>query len=97
MHAGLTRGQIQPDTIEEFVDIYLGSVIPAANQQPGFKGAILLTDHATGKIASIGLWQTEAEMRASQTSEHLQEQVANLLHLVVGTPVTELYEVSVRV
>jgi heme-degrading monooxygenase HmoA len=43
-------------------------VVPAAQQQKGFKGGFLLSDPNTGKGVSIALWETENDMKASETS-----------------------------
>jgi hypothetical protein len=57
---------------------------------------LLLTDPTTGKGKSITLWETEADMQASEASGYLREQLARLAN-VLSTQVTrEAYQVSVR-
>jgi len=96
MHARVTTVEMQPDKIEESVRMYRDSVIPAAKQQQGFKGAFLLTDPNTGKGVSITLWETEADMRAGETSGYYQEQIAKFAQIFAGPPTREGYEVSVQ-
>ncbi len=76
--------------------MYRDSVIPAAKQQQGFKGTFLLTDPNTGKGVSISLWETEADMRAGETSGYYQEQIAKFAQIFAGPPTREGYEVSVQ-
>lgn len=96
MYARVVTSQLQPGKIDEGVRLYRDSVIPAANQQQGFKGAFLLTDPNTGKGVSISLWETEADMRAGETSGYYQEQIAKFAQVFAGPPTREGYEVSVQ-
>jgi len=97
MHARVVTAQIQPGKMEEAVGIYRDSVVPAAKQQKGFKGALLLTDPNTGKGISIALWETEADMQAGEASGYFQEQIAKFAAVFAAPPVTEHYEVSLQV
>jgi heme-degrading monooxygenase HmoA len=96
MYARVTTTQMQPGKTEEAIRIYRDSVVPAAKQQQGFKGAFLLTDPNTGKGVSISLWETEADMRAGETSGYYQEQIAKFAQVFAGPPTREGYEVSVQ-
>jgi quinol monooxygenase YgiN len=55
---------------------------------------MLLTDPNTGKATSIALWETEADIRASEASGYYKEWVAKLSDVLTLPPVKELYEVS---
>jgi hypothetical protein len=44
MHARVVDPRVRPGDTEEMVRIYRDSFMPAAKQQPGFGGAMLLTD-----------------------------------------------------
>ncbi|MFQ6050638.1 MAG: antibiotic biosynthesis monooxygenase family protein [Candidatus Hydrothermarchaeota archaeon] len=97
MHARVVTVQIQPGKMEETISLYRDSVVPAAKQQQGFKGALLLTDSNTGKALSIVLWETEADMKVTEASGYFQEQIAKFAALFAAPPVTEHYEVRVQV
>ena len=97
MKARVTNVQIQPGKTEEATGIYRDSVLPAASQQKGFKGAILLTDPATGKGFSVTFWETEDDMNAGETSGYYREQVAKFGGVFSAPPTREVYEVSVKV
>ncbi len=96
MHAGVNYLQVQPGKMNEAIAIFLDSVVPAASQQQGNRGAILLTDPNTNKAIAVGLWDTEADAAAVITNGWYQEQVAKLTDVIAGPPVREVYEVSVR-
>ena len=97
MHAQLVIAQYRSGKVDEGMQIYRESVLPAARQQRGFKGALGLVDPSTGKGMSITLWETEADAQASGTNTpYLQEQLAKVASLMVAAPVVETYEVTVQ-
>lgn len=96
MHAAVNFTQIQPGKMNEAIAIFRDSVVPAASQQQGNRGAILLTDPNTNKAIAVGLWDTEADAAAVITSGWYQEQVAKLTEVIAGPPVREVYEVSAQ-
>jgi heme-degrading monooxygenase HmoA len=83
--------------MDEGIQIYRDSVVPAAKQQQGFKGAFLLTDRRSNKAITITLWETEADMRAGEVSGYLREQLAKATSVLTVGPVLEGFEVSVQV
>ncbi len=89
MHARLTTRQIEPDRIDEAIGIYRDTVVPAASQQPGSKGGLVMIDRGTGKVMAISLWETEADLRAYEPSSATDA-------LSKGAPVREVYEVGVE-
>ena len=97
MHARVVTVQIQPGKIDEAIGIYGDSVVPAAKQQQGFKGALLLTDPDMGKGISVTLWEAEADMTAGEASGYYQQQIAKFGAVFGAPPVQEHYEVSVQV
>ncbi|HLE29970.1 MAG TPA: antibiotic biosynthesis monooxygenase [Anaerolineales bacterium] len=97
MHARVVTVQVQPGKIEETIRIYRDSVVPAAKEQKGFKGALLLTDPNTGKGVSVTLWETEADLKAGEASGYYQEQIAKFGAVFAAPPAREAYEVSLQV
>jgi len=57
-----------PANVDEGIRIYKEEVVPAVQGQPGFKGAISLSDRSSGKGISITFWETEEELRASESA-----------------------------
>ena len=97
MHARVLITQFQLAKVDEGINLYRDSVVPAAKQQHGLKGLLFLTDRNTGKGISIGMWETEADMKAGEASGYLQEQIAKFSAIFAAPPTTEHYEVSVQV
>ena len=96
MHARVKIGQMLVAKLDEAITIYRDSVVPAAEQQKGFKGLHVLTDRKTGKGLTIALWETEADMMAGENSGYYQQQIAKFKGLFSAPPVREAYEVSVN-
>jgi hypothetical protein len=96
MHARIITVQIQHDRLDEASRLYHDQLMPAARQQPGFKGSWLLLDRHTGKGLAILLWETETDLRAGEANFLLQQQIAQVAQTFVSTPLRELFEVSVQ-
>ena len=69
------------------------AVMPAVKAHPGFHGIWLLSNRETHKSITITLWETVADMHASEESGHFQEQIAKIAHLLGGPVTVEEYEV----
>ncbi len=93
MHARVVTLQIRSDKVPEAVHIFRESVIPAAEKQQGFKGGLLLVDAAAGKGLSLTMWETEAEMRATETGGYLAEQIDKFAALLAAPLIRETFEV----
>jgi heme-degrading monooxygenase HmoA len=89
--------EVLPMNVGEAVRIYRESVVPAAKEEQGFKGALLLTDPYTGEGVSISLWESEDDMHASEASGFYHRKLDQLDTLFISTPVRKHYEVSVQV
>ena len=96
MYARVVTVSIQPDRLDEVIQVFRDSISPVAKQQKGYKGGYFLTDRKTGKAISVALWETEADMAAGETSDYLREQIAKVASAFTAAPVTEHYEVSVE-
>ncbi len=95
MYARVITVQYQPWKLDEGLQIYRDSTVPAARQTQGFKGALGLVDRSTGKAISIALRETAADIQATESSGFLQEQ-SKFMPLLAGTPTIEVYEVSIQ-
>ena len=63
MFARVITAQAGTQGFDGFIRV-AGEQLPAASQQPGFKGGSVLTDAESGKIMIISLWQTREQMEA---------------------------------
>jgi heme-degrading monooxygenase HmoA len=99
MHARVVTIQFQPGMTDRAIAIFHESVVPAAREQEGFTGGLLLTDRITGKAVAISLWETEADLTAGETGGYYPAQIIRFagVGIFAGPPVRETYEVSVQV
>ena len=97
MHARMTVAQVQPGRFEEAVAAVQDAFFPAAREQPGYRGFLLLTDRAQQQLVGISLWETEADVQTSGgASGYYQQRMADFVGLLVGPPTTTTHEVAVR-
>jgi hypothetical protein len=94
MVARVTHVHVNPDDVDESVRLFDESVIPAAEQEKGFMGALLLA-RDDGRTLVVDLCDTLENMRANERSGFYQTQVAKFADKVTGRPTREFYEVRV--
>ena len=84
-----------PGKVDDGVRHFRETVVASYKDVAGFKGAYLLVNRRTGKVMGITLWDSEANMHATdKTSERLR---AAGSQVVSGTtPAPEEYEVVVQ-
>ena len=97
MYARIVTAQVSPEKLNEGIQLWKDSVMPAAKAQKGFKSGRLMVNRKMGKIVTVGLWETEADLQATgEGSTFLQEQLAKFATLFTAPPVVEHYEVAVE-
>jgi len=95
MHARVVTSQLQPGKKDEWISICRDSIVPALRQQKGFKGFVMLADTNSDNSIAYSMWETEADLKASETSGFYQEQVAKLKAVLATPPIREIYELTV--
>src|SRR5579871_5140050 len=81
--------------MDEALQVYRESILPALKQQPGFNGVIALMSHPTDAAPSITLWETEADLQTGATSGHLQDQLAKVAPYLASAPAVETFEAGI--
>jgi hypothetical protein len=94
MFARVTKVRVAPEDIDETARLFDQSVIPAAEQEEGFMGAILLA-RSDGHGLVIDLCDTLEHMRQNEHNGFYQTQVAKFAEKLIGHPSREFYEVRV--
>jgi heme-degrading monooxygenase HmoA len=94
MYARIVTSQLQPGKKDEWITIARDSIVPALWQQKGFKGFIMLANTESDACIAYSMWETEADLKASETSGFYQEHVAKLKSVLAMSPVRELYELT---
>jgi len=96
MYARVTTVEVQPGRMEEAIAVSRDSVLPAAQQQQGFKGGLWMSDPDTNKLMAVSLWETREDMEASETGGYYREQIGKYAGMFAGDAVREAYEVGVQ-
>ena len=96
MFARVTFTTVQPSKFDEAVKLNRDSIMPAAKKQKGFKAFYGLTNRDTGKGITISIWETEADMKAAESSGFYREQLAKAAPLLAGPATMEHYEVTAQ-
>jgi heme-degrading monooxygenase HmoA len=96
MYTRLTIMQVDTDRIDEGIEFYEESIVPAAKTQKGFRGIYLLVDRKTGKSISLTLWDSEEHAIANEKSRYYQEQVVKGVQFYTKPPIREGYEVVIQ-
>lgn len=94
MVARVTHVRVNPDDVVESVRLFDESVVPAAEQEEGFMGAMLLV-REDGTALAIDLCDTIEHMRQNERSGFYQTQVAKFADKIVHPPRREFYSVAV--
>lgn len=90
----ITTLQVDPAKVGEVLQLIETSVVPAAHQQPGFKQFTVAVDRPNATIKAIGLWATDADVIASDTSGYYKEQIGKVRPYLTAPPQREVYEVT---
>ena len=95
MHARVTMADVQPDRFDTAVTAVTETFQPAAREQPGFRGFLLLKDPVAHHLIGITLWQSEADMTASASdSGYYASAIAEFNAMLVAPATTTTHEVA---
>lgn len=94
MYARVTTFHLQVKTMEQAIDLYNSSIIPAAKNQKGFKTAFFLTNRNAGKFVSITVWDDISFALENQKSGYYQQQIDKFNDFMVVKPEVEGFEVG---
>jgi hypothetical protein len=94
MVARVTAVRVNPDDVDESVRLFDESVVPAAEQEDGFMGALLLV-RPDGHALAIDLCDTLEHAQANERSGFYQTQIAKFAGKIVERPTREFFEVKV--
>jgi len=95
MHARVVSNQIQPGKTDQWLAIIRDSIVPALKEQDGFQGFVALIDREHDKSIGYSMWNSAADLAASETSGNYQQQIARLRGVLAAPPVREIYEITV--
>jgi heme-degrading monooxygenase HmoA len=96
MYARVTSIRFPPGMRAEVVGVAQG-LAPLLSQQRGFNGLQVLTEPGAGEGLIISLWETEADVEASETNSSYIGQMSMMSSFLYGRLERKTYEVNVRV
>ncbi len=98
MYARITTTQMSPYRVDEAIGVVREQVIPAAQQQEGFKGYIMLVDRGTGKNIVITLWEQEKDRECSgPNSGYYRDAIGRVVPFLTEAPLVEDLELVIQV
>lgn len=98
MYARVTTTQFSPYRLEEAIHIAREQIVPAAQQQTGFKGYLMLVDRSTGKGITITLWEGEDDRDVTgPNSSYYRDAIGKVVPLLEAAPMVEDLEIVIQV
>jgi len=98
MYARVTTTQFSPYRLDEAIHIAREHTVPAAQQQSGFKGYLMLVDRSTGKAMIITLWEEEADREVTgPNSSYYRDAIGKVVPLLEDAPFVEDLEIVIQV
>jgi hypothetical protein len=98
MYARVTSTPISPYRLDEAIQLAHETTMPAASQQPGFKGYLMLVDKSNGMAITITFWQEEENREMTDPgSAYYKDSISKLVPMLTAAPLVEDYEVAVQV
>ena len=95
MHARVNATEWNPEKVEAGMRLTEETIIPSYQEEPGFRGYILLTEPGGSAAMAITLWETEADMESS--AKVAQAMIPKLKGILRAPPETKTYDVMFHV
>lgn len=84
--ARLTRIDVKPSAVDDVVEVFGDSAVPWLAESPGFLGALLFADPASGHLISQTVWQDSRSREASpSTGAVIRADVLDAANCVIRT------------
>jgi hypothetical protein len=93
MFARIVTFQRSASSLDESARLAREQVIPLIRRQPGYRGAYVLVDRASGKQLGITLWDSPEHASGSAAHNDVRDQTSRDLGDATP-PVTEVFEVD---
>jgi hypothetical protein len=95
MYARVVSARVAPERLDDLIRVLQEEVVPNAEMQPGFEGALTLSDPGTGKGMMITFWATPEELIAGEVSGYLGRQLASVSPFLQGPTTHETFLVNI--
>jgi hypothetical protein len=95
MYARVVSARVAPERLDDVVRMLREEVVPTAEAQPGFAGALTLSDPGTGKGMMITLWATPEDLIAGEVTGYLGRQLTTVAPFLRGPVTRETFHVDI--
>lgn len=85
---------VKRERIDEALQIYQTSVVPAGKSYKGYRGIYVLTDREASKIITISLWDSAEDTQTIETRGYFKAQADKFREVQLAPPVQEGLEVT---
>lgn len=94
MYAQMTTIETSPAKIDDTIRHVREQILPELQQAEGFKGFVALSDHKSGELLGVTLWESE---EVAQSTEEVTSRVRGGISNPLGGAIVgaEGYEVSI--
>jgi heme-degrading monooxygenase HmoA len=96
MFARIARFQWKINMLDEAIELYQESVIPAVKSQKGYRSIHLLVDRDTGNVVTVALWDSKEDMMTTEESGLTKEWVGKFNKYYIKSPTIERYEIAAQ-
>jgi heme-degrading monooxygenase HmoA len=96
MVSRVTTFTLKPGRMEELATLYEVAILPAVQQQAGFRGSLLLRDPDAQKALLITFWDTHEHRRATEATGDFKERLGRLQTILAAPPETAYFEAGNR-
>ncbi len=95
-YARVVSARVAPERLDDLIRVLQEDVVPEAEMQPGFEGALTLSDPGTGKGMMITFWATPEDLIAGEVTGYLVRQLAAVAPILHGPTTRETFHVDIR-
>lgn len=95
-YARVVSARVAPERLADLIRVLKDDIVPHAEKQPGFEGALTLSDPGTGKGMMITFWATPDDLIAGEVTGYLNRQLGAVAPVLVGPTIRETFHVDIR-
>lgn len=96
MYARVVTMSVRRDKVDECIGIVRDAISPEALKQKGFHDNLLLTNRSTGKSMLLSLWESEADLLASESGGYYGGQLGKLQQHITVSATREICSVAIN-
>ena len=97
MYARMTVARPKADQFDAAVRAVEEAFLPAAREQGGYRGFLLLAGQSRQEIVGISFWDAESDMQSTGAGGgYYQQRMSEFVGLLESGPTTTVHEVIIR-